>query len=129
MTHAIKIKRGFSYQGLQLERDEDLASGEMVAIDEEIADSETDKLVALTLDVSQVKAIYLESDQDITLETNDGAVPDDTISMAADVPQLWSESDGAALRPLTVDVTGLYVTNASGSAATLKAWFLVDPTL
>ena len=129
MTCSAKIKRGWSYLGEQLDRDEDVSAGELVTIEEAIADSETDKLVALTLDVSQLKAMYLECDQDVTLETNDGSTPDDTISLSANVPQLWSESDGASLRPLTVDVTGLYVTNASGSTANLKGRFLVDPTV
>jgi len=129
MSHSVKIKRGWSFAGEALEKEETVTAGQIVTIDEPIADSETDYLIALTLDVSQIKAIYLESDQDITLETNDGSTPDDTISLSADVPQEWSESDGAALRPLATDVTALYVTNASGSTANLKARFLVDPTV
>src|SRR3990170_666622 len=104
MSQTIKIQRGYSLNGEQLggpgNKEESIAVGQLVTVSEAIADATTDGLVALTLDVSQLKAIYLESDEDVTLETNSGAAPANTISLAANIPQIWTESDGAALRPL-----------------------------
>lgn len=131
MSHTVKIKRGWGFAGEALEKEETVTAGQLVTVDEAIADSTTDGLVALTLDVSQLQAVYLESDQDVTLEFNDGTTPDETITLTANVPQLWSATDnGAALQPLgTDDITALYVTNASGSTANFKAIFIIDPTV
>lgn len=92
-----------------------------------VADSETDMLINFAVDVSQIKSIFIVSDQDLTLETNDGSSPDDTLSLLADVPYVWHEnSDYTNL--LTTDITALYATNASGSAATLDIEALTDST-
>ena len=93
----------------------------------EVADSETDMLINFALDVSQIKSIYIKSDQDLTLETNDGGSPDNTLNLTADVPYVWHENS-LFTNLLTVDITALYVTNASGSTATLEIEALVDST-
>lgn len=129
MSHTAKIKRGWTFEGEVIELDETETGGQLVTIDEDIADSETDLLVALVLDVSQIQALFITSDQAITLETNDGAVPVDTITLAADGCVIWTAADGESLNPLQTDVTALYVTNASGETATLRCRFLVDPTV
>jgi len=129
MSHTIKVKRGWAFEGESIDREETLTGGQLVTIDEDIPDSTTDDLVALTLDVSQIQAIFITSNQAITLETNNGSAPDDTITLAANGCVIWTTADGATLRPLQTDVTALYVTNASGSTATLRCRFLVDPTV
>jgi len=103
------------------------ADGSVIDVTAAIPDSSTDKLVVCALDVSQIKAIYILSDQDVTLETNDGTTPDDTIALKAGVPYIWYTNKYDALL-LTVDVTALYLTNASGSAATFKLRALQDAT-
>lgn len=92
-----------------------------------IADSVTDQLVNLTLDVSQIKSVYMVSDQDITVETNDGTTPTDTINLKADVAVLWNADIGYS-NPFTADVTALYLSNASGSAATFEMEIVHDAT-
>lgn len=95
---------------------------------ETIADSETDKQVTANIDVSALKSLYILSDQDMTLETNSGSTPDDTIALKANKPVVWESSSGYFSNPLTADVTALFFTNASGSAANLKIRTLEDPT-
>ncbi len=97
-------------------------------ISESIADSTTDGLVAYALDVSQVKNFAMWSDQIILVETNDGTTPADTISLSANQPYLWS---AASYEPFLfgTDITALYVTNSSGSAATLNIRCVLDPTV
>lgn len=87
-----------------------------------------DQLHALTLDVSQVKAILILSDQDLTLETNNSGTPTNTLALKANVPYVWYTNKPQAL-VFTSDITSLYVTNASASVASLKIEILVDPTV
>ena len=96
-------------------------------LDVDIADSETDKNVAWSVDVSQLQAIIIQSDQDITIETNNGSAPDDTLVLAAGVPYIWS-TDSLDTNLLTTDVTSLYVTNASGATANLQIECVLDAT-
>lgn len=103
-----------------------VTSGATVAIDESISANQTNLLVALNIDVSQLKSLFILTDVAMTLKTNSSGSPDDTISMVANVPLEW-KNDGYHTCPLTVDVTGLYVTNTT--AGTLKIRGLVDPTV
>jgi hypothetical protein len=105
-----------------------VSSGAEINLSESIPGASTDLLVALALDVSQIQGIYIKCDRDITLETNSGSAPGNTISLKAGKALIWSVNCGFA-NPLTVDVTALYVTLGSGVAATLEARFLVDPTV
>jgi hypothetical protein len=94
-----------------------------------VPDSSTDLQVELALDVSALKAILIATDQDITVETNDGTTPDDTFTIEANNPLVWNV-DCPLPNPFasTVDVTDLYITNASGSAAAIEIRTLVDAT-
>lgn len=107
----------------------DYSAGLATQLDENIADGETDKLVVIAIDVSELKNLYLKSDQDITIETNDGTTPDDTINLKANVPYPFNADLGAYFTNLlTTDVTAFYVTNASGATARLQGEVLTDPT-
>ena len=105
-------------------------AGQLIQIDENIPQSQTDALIALALDVSQIKALFMMCDTAITLETNSSSAPDNTIALVANVPITWAQGDANAC-PLTVDVTALYATNgAVGSGGSqLKIIALVDPTV
>jgi hypothetical protein len=87
-----------------------------------------DQLVALAIDVSQVKAIVILSDQDLLLETNSSSSPAQTLSLKANVPYFWYTNKPVAM-VFSTDITALYITNASASAAAFKMEILVDPTL
>jgi hypothetical protein len=106
------------------------AAGSESNIEESIPDSSTDLEITWDCDVSEVVNVLFLSDQAITIETNSGSVPDDTIVLAANVPFFWSKNNGMSLTNfLTTDVTtNIFVTNASGSAATLKIRMTQDPT-
>ena len=99
-----------------------------VIIDADVADSVTDGLHALVLDVTQIKAIIIVSDKAVTLEFNDSGTGVPTIVLVANVPYIWSTSSYDTLL-LTADVTALYITNASGSTARVRLYVLVDPTV
>ena len=99
----------------------------LLQVEEVVADSETDLEIVAALDVSEIDAIIILSDQIVTFEVNDGAAPDDTISLVANVPYLET-SDSYFVSLLTTDWTSVFITNASGSAATIKILALSDAT-
>lgn len=103
------------------------AAAELARIEESIADAQTNKIVSWACDVSQVQIIIISSDKALTIKTNNSGAPDDTLELVANVPYVWHVGAYAAFA-LGTDVTVLYVTNASGSAATLKIAGLYDPT-
>lgn len=113
--------------GITARKTQDKSGAAHVQIVETVATAQTDSEIALTLDVSEIVALYINSTQDVTLETNDGSSPDNTIALTADNPYIWhDESYHDCL--LTEDVTALFITNASGATATITVWALYDPT-
>ena len=105
---------------------------------EPVATGTTNFVVAFVLDVSTVKSFYLNSDQDILLDTNVDAptegVDGDVISLLANVPYVWAAPGGVVNDAydtflLTVDVTDFRFTNASGSTATVDCVALYDASV
>lgn len=96
-------------------------------VDESIADATTDQLVSCAFTLAQLKVFALISTRALTVKTNSSSVPQETLSIAANSPFLYIPGSGVA-SPFAGDVTALYVSNASGGAATLKIRGLVDAT-
>lgn len=122
------ITRGWAQAGLSYQKTQNVVADSEVNADVAVPDSSTDLEALLPVDVSQVKSIFILSDQDVTLETNDGSTPADTIALKADVPLIWELSNGYYDCPFSEDVTAMYFTNASGSAATVQIRTLQDLT-
>jgi hypothetical protein len=103
-------------------------SGAAISLDEDIDASQTDKLVAFVLDVSQAKMIIIVADGgDMTVETNSSSAPAETLSLIDGVPILWDSRTGMTNPFGSTDVTALYITNVD--AATLRIRVLYDPTV
>lgn len=92
-----------------------------------VPDSTTDQLVNLTMDVSQIKSLYIVSNYAVTVETNSSSAPTNTIALVADTPLIW-HTGSYYTNLLTADVTAIYLTNASGSAATVNIEIVHDST-
>lgn len=125
-THKLK----YSIEGSGISRTKEVSSTQtgVALIDgEAVADSQTDYEINFDLDVSACTMFYLESDQDVTFETNNGSTPDDTISLLANTPYEWHANAYDSFL-LTVDVTSVFITNASGSEATIYCVALFDAT-
>ena len=110
-----------------LQRSKSYSGSGQVEISESVADSETDYDIAVAIDVSAVQSFYIVSDQAVTVETNDGSSPDDTIALVAGVPYVWN-TDSYDSFLLTADVTVIYVTNASGATANIEIRCVQDAT-
>lgn len=127
ITYTVTTK--LEKDGINLqEKSVSVSGGREQAIDVNIADSTTDDEVAFTADVSLMQAIYIVSDQAVTIETNSGSTPDDTIVLVADEPVQWNASSKLT-NPITADITtNIFITNASGSTARVRIWSLETAT-
>lgn len=94
-----------------------------------VADGVTDEAHEWHCDFSAMTSLFVSSDQDVLIETNNSASgsADDSWELKANQPIDWMEDDVMAC-PLTADVTMLYITNASGAAATIEIRELEDST-
>ena len=126
MTVPAQVESRISVGGISVGEIVTVLQGKATLLDEAIPDSSTDLLVACTIDVSQLKGIVLMSSQDILIETNSGSAPVDTIALLANKPYFWTSDYLAAC--FSANITGLYVTNSSGSATALRGIYIVDPT-
>lgn len=98
-------------------------------IDEAIPSNQTDLLVAFAFTNAKLKAIIITADVNMTIKTNSSGSPQETLTILAGVPFMWSltaSSIGAAASPFAGNVTALYVTNTT--AGTLRIRSSVDPT-
>lgn len=127
MAFSHTLRQAVSVGGWDVSQNNVYSADSQTSVDVEIPDSETDMLVNFALDVSQIESIFILSDQDLTLETNSGAAPDDTLSLLAGVPLVWT-NDSYYANLLTTDITALYATNASGAAARLRIEAVHDAT-
>lgn len=106
----------------------ELTGGSKLSIDEQIPVA-TDTPLAIALDVSQAKSVFILSDRDITIETNaTNAAGGNTLALKANIPYVWITNKYHSL-VFTSDITIAYVTNASGGVARLEIEILFDPTV
>lgn len=92
---------------------------QLASIDVDVPASTTDMEVIWSADVSQIKALQMQADGALTVQTNDGTSPDDTIVLVANQPYQFINGDYVA-NLLTEDVTKLYLTNAGSSTVNFK---------
>ena len=102
-------------------------TGEVNVNGESVPDATTDQLIVIAIDVSAIQSIYIISTKALTLETNSATVPADTIVLVADVPYIW-HTGSYFTNLLGTDVTQIFLTNASGAAATFDLRCVYDAT-
>ena len=128
MSFTAEIRRSISVGGSVISDPQTITTGAKVSISEAVDDGETDlEFPNVGIDVSEVKWAYICADQDMTLETNNGAGGDDSISLLAGVPYVFGESDYAAFI-LGTDVDSIFMTNGSGTNGTITIEVGFDPT-
>jgi hypothetical protein len=130
MAITYRISRSFQRSSDLISLPVDVSSGQALELEESIPIGNDQLVGPFALDVSQVKAIFMACDKQVTLETNSSSAAAATIVLKANSPLIWLASDGYHANPFgATDVTSLYVTNASGAAATLRIRILFDPTV
>ena len=100
-----------------------------VSWEEEVANASTDfQITCPTVDVSACVMIYIKSTQDVIFETNSGAAPSDTLTLKANEPYVWW-TNAPFTNVLDTDITtNVFITNASGAAATVTFEAILDTT-
>jgi hypothetical protein len=73
----------------------------------------TDQALAISFPFANIASVFLLSSVDMTLETNSGSTPADTITLKAGIPRIWFVGF-QGVNPFTVNVTSFFLTNASG---------------
>lgn len=126
ITHTLGIQYA---AGNSVNKSVQASSGQEISIDETIPDAQTDLAVAFAAVRAKIQMLIIVSDRALTLETNSGSAADDTFTLEAGKPIIWYSGIGIAITDLfSADITGLFVTNASGGNALLQIRALIDPT-
>ena len=116
-----------------LQRSFTKSGGELRKVSESIPNGSNQALVAQAFDVSQIKALFITSDKDILIETNNSGSPVNVFTLAAGQPFVWAHGYQALIdtggTEVETDITALYVTNAGADPAQLEIRALIDPTL
>lgn len=128
MSYTMTLHSGGVSGGNDLIQQFEVSGAARMGIEETVADGTTDQQVAFDLDISTIQGIIIVSDQDVTIETNDGTTPDDTLDLTAGVPVQFAASPSFGSNPFSADTTDLYLTNGSGAEATVQIEVIYDPT-
>lgn len=108
---------------------ETITAGLMPVLSEAIPANQTNLEVHLEFLNAKLKGFIIWSDVAMTIETNDGGSPQETITLVANSPYYWNLAGsrmGSAASPFAGDVTSIFVTNTT--AGTLNIRPVVDPT-
>lgn len=128
MSYDMQMRAGAIAGGKDLTTNFTATSEARMGVEETVAGDATDKQIAFDLDISALVAIVLVSDQDLTIETNDGTTPDDTINLSGGVPRMYASSPAFGTNPFSADITDIYASNNTGEEATLQIEAIYDPT-
>lgn len=105
----------------------DFTDSAHVSFDETIANGGSNVQINVSIDVSEIASVFIVSDQNVTLETNSGSSPAETINLLADKPYIWY-TGSYYTNLLATDITALFITNSSGSSATVRLRCVYDST-
>lgn len=127
MATSYTVEYGISALSGSISNSLSFSGSSATEVSESIPTASTDADIVIAIDVSAVKAFFIVSSAAITVETNDGSSPDDTLTLVAGQPYIWHTGSYDSFL-LTADVTVLYITNASGSTADIEIRVLQDAT-
>lgn len=97
--------------------------GTAITINTSVPASTSNQLLTLSFAYATLQAIFLLSNQNLTIKTNSSGSPAQTINLLAGIPYEWSLSAGYFTNPIIANVTAFYLTTP-GAAATLRGYVL-----
>ena len=101
--------------GTALLREISLSGDGKIELSVDLLDTQADLEVDLVLDVSEITLLYMVANVVVTLETNNGAAPTDTIVFVKDTPIMFYTGGGYAIGDLfTADITTNIFLTTSG---------------
>ena len=83
-------------------------------------------VLALAVDVSAMKGVWIKTDKAVTLKTNDDGSPDQQIALVAGQVFHWHFVTGGPANPFTTDIVTLSIVNGAGAVANVSGAFLQD---
>lgn len=127
MAITYNITESVTRNGSTFSKSQEITAGDTEWVGEYIVpNSTTDQQVVVGIDVSAVKACVINSTKALTIETN-GTTGDESLVLVADIPYVWYTNKYDSFK-FSTDVTALYLTNASGSSATVNLFVQYDAT-
>lgn len=126
--HTQTLTRGWKVGNEAISADDVISAEGSQSLNTEIPAESTDLLVVFALDVSTLKLLHMQCDQDCVIETNSGSAAGATITLKNGKPLQWSPDCGYANPLGATDVTALYVTMVAEVAALLQIRVLYDTT-
>jgi hypothetical protein len=126
--------RGLTAGGVKIQRNVDVQAEQELILDLTLVEGASNVLHALTVDVSQIKSIFISTDDaNILVETNSAGSPVNVFTVVDGQPFMWGVGDGTlrdtAETAVTTDITALYLTNSGTEDARVRICILVDPTV
>ena len=97
------------------------------SIDVVVADATADQEVVISIDKSQIKAIFMLSSVDVLIETNSSAGTADLINLKAGEPYIWF-TDSLDTNLITQDVTAMFLTTGSVGVGRFQLEVVYDST-
>ncbi len=129
MAKTVTITSTIQGAGDSLSATETYSDEAIEDLDITILDAVSDQEVVVDWVNTRLAVLVISSDQEITVESNDGTTPDDTATVKANAPLIFKRDGSAQTNPFaSLDVAKLFLTNASGSTATVKIKVLKDVT-
>lgn len=125
MSTEHKVTRTTSIQGRSITQTIDVTGEVSHSLSFAVADATVDELVEIAFDAAKLKSIIIKTDQAVTLETNDGTTPQETISLSAAMALQWVSGEPGTI-PFSGDITAFYFTNSSGETANIEIEALYD---
>lgn len=125
MTHTLTL--AWTRNGETLSKSVNVAVEGEQNLDVTVPGSTNDVQVAVEIDVSALKSVFIQSSETVTLETNSSSAPNETITITKDKPLVWYEGCGWA-NPFATDVTAIYLTRGSAGDAAVSIRFGYDAT-
>lgn len=121
MTIKAKVKRQVEFDGVAHEQVVDQDVEASAEADLTIPDGTTDQEVQISFpNDTKLKALHLQSDQDVDIKSNDTASPDDSFTLPGGKPSSYVEGDLHNHPFQTAAVSKLFVSNSSGAEAKVK---------
>lgn len=87
-----------------------------INITETIPISTTNQPITIAFPHAAMVALNISANTPLTIKTNSTGSPGNTLSVGASLPLIWT-ADMNGTNPITVDVTELFVSNASATVA------------
>lgn len=125
-SHVIGLT--YTRSGEQLTKNVTLTNDGENNIDVSLTALQTDKHVVVGIDVSALTSLYILSNVAATIEWNDNAGAQGSLTLVADKPVVWYTGCGLANPLGAVDITDLYVTNGANSVGLVNIRLLQDAT-